>query len=261
MAKFEQAMRDEVANLATKLDISEDRAFIAWYAMAAFRLDETEAREAISYDGGNDRGLDMLVIDDEAERVVIGQSKYLKNTSKHPKPADLALLLNVIDELDDPQGLRDAGRTDLAEAAEDYHSKRADGYSVQLQFIHPGTTSAELDRLVRSFNRKNLRQSVSAGIINLADLQLVYEDFKGAVGRVQAGSLELLDGRFEHDGAFGKSLVASIPGSSLKKLYAEHGNRLFDQNVRLFLGTRKGSVNAGIRDTLDDTSNARILGV
>ena len=250
-------MRAEVSKLAAKLNIDEDKAFTVWYVLEAFRLDEDEALEAISYDGGNDRGLDLFYIDDESERVVIGQSKYLKNSVKHPKPADLTLLLNTVNELDDPQGLRDAGRADLADAAEEYHKAIADGYSVQLHFIYPGAASPELDRLVRAFNRTNLRQSLSATIVRLSDLELIHEDFKGAAGRVQTGSLELPNGHFEHDGAFGKSLVASVPGLALKKLYTEHGNRLFDQNVRLFLGTRKGSVNAGIRDTLEDTSERK----
>jgi hypothetical protein len=250
--KFEKEMRSEVATIAKKLKITEERAFIWWYVSEAFRVDDVEASEAMSYDGGNDRGLDFFLVDDESERVVIGQSKYLKNSARHPKPADLTLLLNTINELEDVQGLRDAGRDDLAEAAEDLRKAVIEGYSVQLQFVYPGAQSEELDRLVRNFNKKNLRESLSASIGRLSDLELIHDDFKGAVGRVDTGYIDLPDGHFEHDGAFGKSLVASIPAASLKRLYLEHGNRLFDQNVRLFLGTRKGSVNAGIRETLED---------
>lgn len=250
-------MRAEVADLASKLEMNEDHTFVVWYLLEAFRLDKVEAQEAMSYDGGNDRGLDLFLMDDEGERVVIGQSKYLKTSSKHPKPAELTLLLNTINELDDPQGLRDSGRGDLADAAEQYHRARREGYAVQLQFIYPGARSEELDRLVRNFNRKHLRQSISASIIRLSDLELIHEDFKGAAGRVGNGFLDLPNGHFEYDGDFGKSLVASISGTSLKQLYTTHSNRLFDQNVRLFLGTRKGSVNAGIRETLEDTSERK----
>jgi hypothetical protein len=55
---------------------------------------------------------------------------------------------------------------------------------------------------------------------------------------------------FEQVGSYGKACVVSIPGNELKRLYEAHGDALFDRNVRLFLGVRKGSVNAGIRDTL-----------
>ncbi len=39
-------------------------------------------------------------------------------------------------------------------------------------------------------------------------------------------------------------------------LHDEHRDALFDRNVRLYLGARKGSVNAGIRETLN-LSNER----
>jgi AIPR protein len=59
---------------------------------------------------------------------------------------------------------------------------------------------------------------------------------------------------FEEKGGFGKALVTSIDGDQLRKLYLKHEDRLFDRNVRLFLGARKGGVNAGIRDTIDSES-------
>lgn len=41
----------------------------------------------------------------------------------------------------------------------------------------------------------------------------------------------------------------------IRELYLKHDDRLFDRNVRLFLGARKGGVNAGIRDTIDSDSD------
>jgi hypothetical protein len=41
-----------------------------------------------------------------------------------------------------------------------------------------------------------------------------------------------------------------MKGDVLRGLYDRFGDRLFDRNVRLFLGARKGGVNAGIQDTL-----------
>ena len=249
----EKEIRKRIRELAKALGITEARAFMVWYAIEAFRLDQDEAEEVISYDGGNDRGIDLLWRDDERERIVIGQSKFQKNSSKHPKVAELALLLDTIDELTDPQQLRDDGRPDLADAAEEFQEARRDGYDVQLQLIYPGAPGADLERRIRSFNRQHLRDNVSASIVDLANLELIHEDYRGAAGRVASGVLELKNGYFEQDGTFGKSLIGSVSGASLKLLYEAEGYRLFDQNVRLFLGTRKGSVNAGIRETLQST--------
>lgn len=256
-SKPEKEIRKRVSELAKDIGIVEPQAFMIWYAMEAFRLDQDEAEEVISYDGGNDRGIDLLWRDDERERIVIGQSKYIKDSSKHPKVAELALLLDTIDELADPQQLRDDGRADLADAAEEFVEARRDGYDIQLQLIYPGARSNDLERRIRSFNRQHLRDNVSASIIDLENLELIHEDFQGATGRVASGILELKNGYFEQNGTFGKSLVGSVSGESLKVLYEAEGNRLFDQNVRLFLGTRKGSVNAGIRETLQSTEERR----
>ena len=66
----------------------------------------------------------------------------------------------------------------------------------------------------------------------------------------------VLNGHHE-DGAFGKALVTSLGGNELRTLHDTHGDRLFDRNVRLFLGARKGGVNAGLRDTLASTAERK----
>jgi hypothetical protein len=260
MAKrFEETLRREVREIAERLDISESRAFAVWYGKIALRLDEQEALEAASYDGGNDRGADFFFVDDEWERVIVLQWKYYASSSKTPKAGDLTQLFNVPDELSDPQDLRDDGREDLAEAAQALEEARARGHAIDLRFLYPGVRDSSRDReptrLVRSFNRKRSDEEIIAQLVRLDDLEIAYEDYKGSADRVQQGRVELERADFlEEEGPYGKSYVATIPGSSLASLYNQHGNRLFDQNVRLFLGTRKGSVNAGIRETLGDTS-------
>ena len=62
---------------------------------------------------------------------------------------------------------------------------------------------------------------------------------------------------FEEPGDYGKAVVATIKGNVLRDLYGNFGDRLFDRNVRLFLGARKGGVNAGIQDTLGDRKDRK----
>jgi AIPR protein len=256
MTEFLESFQAALKDLSTRHGITEDKALAVWYGIEGHRLSEEEALEAASFDGGNDRGIDFFLIDDEWERAVIAQFKNIKRPERAPKPADLALLLDVIDELADTQELLDAGRADLAEAADALQEARDRGYAVQLQFVYPGAKSAELDRRVRSFNRKSNSENVSAAIIRLDDLELLHEDYVGSVDRVHRGELAVASGSAHlQEGPYGRALVATLPGSSLKGLYEKHKNRLFDQNVRLFLGTRKGTVNAGIRDTLNNKAD------
>ncbi len=125
-------MRKEVADLADRLGLDEDTAFPAWYAKIAFRLDDEDALDVVSYGGGNDRGVDLLHTDDEWETIVIGQSRYYKKSTRAPKPQDITYLFNTLDEIEDPQELRDAGRADLADAAEELQDARARGFAIKL---------------------------------------------------------------------------------------------------------------------------------
>jgi diguanylate cyclase (GGDEF)-like protein len=58
----------------------------------------------------------------------------------------------------------------LLKAAERLADARSRGYAVQLQWIYPGRRDTEIDRLARSFNRRNLREDVSVNIVSLDDL-------------------------------------------------------------------------------------------
>ncbi len=250
---FHAALNSTVAELADRLTIDVDRALAVWYGIEAFHLEESEAIEAASYDGGNDRGVDFFLVDDEWERVVIAQFKNLKSPARAPKPADLALLFDTLNELSEPQELIDAGRSDLAEASAALEEARERRYSVQLHLVYPGKQSDELDRAVRRFNRQHSEEGETASVVHLEDLELIHDDYVGSSGRVADGQLDLITGTArEQEGPYGRALVASVPGGTLRDLYKAHKDRLFDQNVRLFLGKRKGTVNAGIRETLHD---------
>lgn len=254
---FEEVMRAEVADLAKRLGISASKGFAVWYGKVALRLGEQEALEAASYDGGNDRGTDFFFVDDEWDRVIILQWKYYKTPNKTPPASEITHLFNIPSELSDPQDLRDDGRQDLAEAAEALDEARDRNYALDLRFVYPGKRHKDRDReptrLIRAFNRKHQEEEITAQLVRLEDLEAAYEDFKGSAGRVPRGELELAgDHFFEEHGPYGRSIVTTVSGRSLAALYHQHGNKLFDQNVRLFLGARKGSVNAGISDTLSD---------
>src|SRR5256885_3072162 len=98
-ASFENRMRKEVSEVAERLRLDEDIAFAAWYSIITFDLDDEDAVEAVSYGGGNDRGIDILHVSDEFELVVIGQARYYKSSTKSPKGSDLTYLFNTLDEL------------------------------------------------------------------------------------------------------------------------------------------------------------------
>jgi hypothetical protein len=249
---FEQIMRDAVREIAKEQGCSEDRAFAIWYAQVALRLGRIEAVDVTRFDGGNDRGIDLFYVDDESQRVVIAQTKYFKTSTKAPKPADVALALDALDALEDPNALRADGRADLAEASDDLEAAREQGYGVHIQIVYPGPARNGLESQVRRFNRTRGADDAGAELVVLTELEALYEDYVGSSGRVERGLLDVVGGAKSEAGTYGKAIVVTVTGGSLKALYDQHRNALFDQNVRLYLGARKGSVNADIRATIDD---------
>jgi diguanylate cyclase (GGDEF)-like protein len=102
--------------------------------------------------------------------LVIAQVEYAPAGAPPPSSSRLTVLLNRITELADLDELRATGQTPLIEAGEKLREARGKGYAIELQLVHFGPRQAELDRLARSFNRRNLRDDVSVAIVSGTEL-------------------------------------------------------------------------------------------
>ena len=87
-------------------------------------------------------------------------------------------------------------------------------------------------------------------------LRTIHEESINQSTRIASCEISLRE-FFEESGAYGEAIITTLDGDQLRELYEEHGDRLFDRNVRLFLGARKGGVNAGILETLDSSIERR----
>jgi hypothetical protein len=115
-----------------------------WYAIEAMNLDQDVAFEVVAYDGGNDKSIDMLFIDEEFERVIIGQGKYNVKGQYKPTVGAFLELLHTIDWLRSPEDLQREGSEDLAAAAVDFNDAVARGYSIEYVFVYMGAPKKEL---------------------------------------------------------------------------------------------------------------------
>lgn len=246
-------MRDYMS----KYDLSnEGKAFLFTYGVIELGLTEPEAEEAVSYDGGNDKSIDLFYIDEELKRVIIAQGKYDRRGDHKANEGDFLKLVHTTDWLSNPESLRRDGRPDLADAAEDYKQDIAKEYSVNYHYVYLGPSKKELIDAANNFNIANGGNIPlkSARIVSIDLFNQIYDQYNQYSLRVNEESLELRpEQAFEEKGTFGRALVASLPATELRRLYEAHGNALFDRNVRLYLGARKGSVNAGIQETLQST--------
>lgn len=236
------------------------QAFGMWFATEYLDLEDVAAYECVAFDGGNDKDIDFFYIDHESERVLIAQLKYNAKGQYKAKKNELLGLIHTIDWLRDPESLARDGRTDLEAAAKEYLEATANEYSVEFVYVYCGPSHKDVLDAARQFNVGAVDNAVpqSCKVMALDELHSMHEERIGGAVRLETVTLDLPSNHyFTEEGGFGRSLVTSLSGDQLRNLHAKFGDRLFERNIRLFLGARKGSVNAGLRDTLESSVERR----
>ena len=99
---FEKYLSAEVKRIAKREGIGEDASFLYWCATNIHELVDDDAREAISIEGANDKGIDLLWVDEEEGRVIVAQGKYSTDFSFRPKQAQVAKLESSLNWLASP---------------------------------------------------------------------------------------------------------------------------------------------------------------
>lgn len=252
-AQFSSALTRELSHIKTKHALSDTRAFVFWFVTQILDLDEGAAIEAVSIDGANDKGLDLFYVDDEAENIILVQGKYSSTLKHHPKERDVSTFESCINWLANPEALRREGRTELAEAAEDYCQAIKAGCATELAYVYAGPKSTNVDKKIAVYNQneENVQRRRSMRHYDIGLLKDLWEEIQGGRRRIAEEQITI-DSGHDTEGAFGRAYVATVPCGEIVRLYEQHRDRLFDRNVRLFLGTRKGSVNAGMATTLNN---------
>jgi AIPR protein len=258
MKRFLALLNKQVSNYQKKYKLPDGKAFGMWLAIEYLGLDDNDAFEAVSVDSSNDKDIDLFFVDDEAQRVVIGQQKFKKDGRYKGSKNELLGLIHTTDWLKDPESFAREGRPDLESAARDYQNALAAGYSVEYIYAYCGPEKKEVLDTARQFNVTEAGNIPSrfCKVMALETLKTLHEESINQSMRVPSCEITLSK-FFEEDGAYGEAIVSTIDGAQLRELYEEHGDRLFDRNVRLFLGARKGGVNAGIRDTLGSPTDRK----
>jgi len=257
---FRRHLVNEVKRIGRRENLAEDKAFLFWFAVTILELSDDDAREAISVEGANDKGIDLFWKDDDEGRIVVAQGKYSNDFSFRPKIGHLAKLQSSLDWLINPEALRRDGKIDLAQAAEDYVDAIKENYGVELWFVYAGPKCPNIDKQISVYNQnpENLSKQRIIRHYHAELIEANWLESKGTSSRIDHERIAFIDKAPKPlNGDFGEAIVVSIPGSEIVKIYARHEEKLFDRNVRLFLGARKGSVNAGIAETLRDPNSSK----
>jgi len=242
----------EIDHIAKAFSLSKDKAFCVWVAMLTMDMDQDDAFDALSVEGPNEKGMDLFWVDHQNQRVFIAQCKYSGSGTHNPKEKDLTNLLSCIDWLASPEALEREGRPELVAAARDYNEALSGGYFTQLWFIYLGSRDENIDKRIRIYNQNPENEKAGRMALHcpIELLESMYEESRGEGLRVKEAKIPIAGQSFEVSGSFGKGLVTSLSASVLIDLYEQHGDQLFARNVRGWLGSRKGTVNAAIIDTV-----------
>src|SRR3546814_11417534 len=76
----------------------EARALLGWFLENYYRLDETDAQDAIC-DGPDDKGVDGIFVDENIERIVVFQTKLRQNGTKTLGDGDLKQCAGTLDPI------------------------------------------------------------------------------------------------------------------------------------------------------------------
>lgn len=258
MATVLQILNKEVSKILSTYKLSEGKSFGMWLCREYLELDESDSFEAASIDGGNDKGIDLFWVDDSTQRVIIGQLKFNRQGKYKATKNELLGLIHTTDWLKDIEDSSRQGRKELTAAAKDYNTAISNGFSIEYIYAFCGPPERDVSDTARQFNASESGNVPSryCKILDLNTLTEIHEEAINQSARVSSCSIELPT-FLEESGPYGDAIVTTLKAAQLHALYEQHGDRLFDRNVRLFLGARKGGVNAGIRATLDSTAERK----
>ena len=225
------------------------KAFDFWVLKNYFELDEETIATNI-IESPNDKRVDAFV--EEEENIKIIQCKFFNKIEKEVGDNEIALFKGCLDWLRKPEEVKKLNLPRLYNLALIFSERWNKGIDVQLHFFAFGkfSSGAKHEKLV--FNNSDLRERVQMYFHDLDDILKLYK-LKLQVQNPLADekcNFELIQGEYFIKEKEIPSIVATIKGKDLLKLYEKYGESLFERNIRYFRGARKESINAKIVDTV-----------
>ena len=238
-----------IDGLARRGGITRDRAITAWYATTLLGIDEDDAIDAASVDGPEDGGCDFIFVDDDQESIYVLQGYVADRPERSAGIKKWNALLAAISSVRDPVSFRHAGRADIYERLTEVATE---GYSLVLGLVSLAAKSDQIARHLESTTRvKTFGPNASFFYEYQDSLYDKYLVARAATRNVPKDTITFTGEVGQIKGEFGDAIIGGVRASELARLHAEHKNQLFEGNVRLFIGQRKGGINEKIVETAE----------
>lgn len=234
--------------IASRGGITRDRAITAWYAATLLGIDEDEAIDAATVDGPEDNGCDFIYVDAEHETIYVLQGYVSDRAERQASIRKWNALVAAVASIRDPASFQHSGRSDIYALLQD---PEAQNYSLVFGLV---TLAARSDQIARqreaTVRSKTYGSNVSFFYEHQETLYDKYLIAKTTDRTVPEDTLKFNSGGLANiKGDFGQAIVGAIPASELARWHGKYGNQLFEGNVRLFIGQRKGGINEKMIET------------
>ncbi len=233
--------------IASRGGISRDKAITAWYATTLLGIDEDEAIDAASADGPEDNGCDFIYVDHEQEAVYVLQGYVSDRPERAAGIKKWNALVAAVSSIKDPLSFKHAGRHDIYETLQDLDLQN------YAQIFGLVTLAAKSDQIARQLESTVRSKTYGPGTSFFYEHQdALYDKYliaKTADRTVTEDTLTFSSRLSEIKGDFGQAIIGSVAASEFARWYIKYSNQLFEGNVRLFIGQRKGGINEKIIET------------
>ena len=243
-------MLTAIDGVAKRGGISRDKAITAWYASTLLGIDEDEAIDAASVDGSEDNGCDFIYIDNDQEVVYVLQGYVSDRADRSAGIKKWNALVAAVTNINDPISFQHGGRRDIFDLLTEVDISH---YSRVFGLV---TLAAKSDQIARQREATVRARTYGPEATFFYEYQeSIYDKFviaRAADRNVTEDAITFSGPVADIKGDFGQAIVGSVAASELARLHEKYNNQLFEGNVRLFIGERKGGINEKIVETANN---------
>ncbi|NMG16022.1 AIPR protein [Aromatoleum bremense] len=232
---------------------NDGQRFVAWYLRNILFRDMNETRDDIT-DGGNDKQIDAIVIDDDRSLVHIVQGKFIQGGVVDAEP--LREVLSAWLQIKDLARLQNVANAKLQRKLAELAAALDEDYEVSFELITTGVLTDAAKHDLEAFQQELARLSekddfdATIHVIDPDELRRRYEYAVETDNPSLNYDLQLKGSKFMfHEVAGTPVVIAALPLSECVKLPGIKDGTLFQKNVRQSLGS-SNAVNKGIRSTI-----------
>lgn len=239
-----------IDTIAKRAGISRDKAITSWYASTILGIDEDEAIDAASVDGAEDNGCDFIYVDDDSETVYVLQGYVSDRPDRAASKKKWDSITAAVANLKHPESFKDGGRADIFDRLDGVENL---SYNFVLGVVTLAARSDQIDRACETTRRtKAYGENFTFFYEHQDDLYDKYLIAKSSERNVPEDTILFSGDVAQVKGEFGTAVIGSVAATELIRLHSKHQNTLFEGNVRLFIGQRKGGINEKIVETARD---------